>query len=66
MKNPSWYEDPPEDDEPEEDAADPDTLDYGDYLYDQQKDARAEKEAKERAANLHWDDPDHAPYNNRK
>ena len=41
MKNPSWYENPPED-SPEGDPED-DALDYGDYLYDQQKDARAEE-----------------------
>ena len=57
-------EDPPEDDEPDENAAD-DALDYGDYLYDQQKDARAEEHAKAEK-DLTWDTPRHAPFNRRE
>ena len=49
MKNPSWYEDPPED--PEETAEN--EQDYADFLYDESRDAR----------DLNWSTPDHAPYN---
>ena len=53
MKNPSWYEDPPEDEPeltPEEEAEN-----WGDYQYQRLKDEKAER--------MGWDTPDHAPYN---
>ena len=50
MKNPSWYEDPPED-PPEDSEIEPD---YADILYTQVKEV-----------DLLWDTPLNAPYNER-
>ncbi len=57
MKNPSHYEDPPED--PPEVTPEEEQENYADYMYQKQKDERAERE------NLHWDTPTNHPYADR-
>ena len=54
IKNPSWYEEPPED--PPEDL-EPDDADYSDWLYEQRKEKELE------AKLLNWHPPEWLPYN---
>lgn len=56
MKNPSYYEDPPED--PPEEI---DPMDDGDYAYDTWKDAQHDKDVA--ARDLNWGPPTNAPFN---
>ena len=63
MRNPSWYEDPPED--PPETTPEEDADDFGDYLYERKKDKDLDDRLSRELPGPAWDTPRNAPYNDK-